>query len=130
MITTSYFGNRKKPKGTLVAIVRHSFPFINKEYELQSSFAPSKELLREYKNGKISWRQYTSRYRTEQRRHFKEKPEDFRELLERATVEDIVLCCYEKYQGKRTQCHRLLLYDFLSKIAERESIDVDFIAEQ
>ena len=67
--------------------------------------------------------------RANQRFRKKEKPEDFRGLLDRASVEDIALLCYEKYVGRDTKCHRFLLYEMLKKVAEKEDYDVNFLDE-
>ena len=129
-ITTSYFAISRYFEGTKISIARHNNPkFVGKLDEIQTLFAPSAELLKDYKHGRIDWREYTKRYTREQRQHFREKPEDFRGLLDRASVEDIALLCYEKYVGRDTKCHRFLLYEMLKKVAEKEDYDVNFLDE-
>jgi uncharacterized protein YeaO (DUF488 family) len=130
-ITTSYFAVAKHLEGTKISIARFNHPRVrNGIDEVIDSFAPSVELLRDYKDESIDWSQYRRRYTTEQRRHYKENPEDFEGLLERAEEEDLVLLCYEKYEGRRTKCHRLILFDILKKVADSEDYAVDFIEEQ
>ena len=128
-LTTSYFAVSKNKPGTKISIARWNPPKITGKIEIQTSFAPSAELLRSYKDGKRSWFQYTQRYTAEQRTHFRENPEHFEDLLKRATIEDIILLCYERYDGPETQCHRFLLYDMLQKIANEWKYDVRFVDE-
>ena len=130
-ITTSYFAVAKHLEGIKISIARFNHPRIrNGIDEVINSFAPSIDLLRNYKDKKIDWPQYRKRYTMEQRSHYKENPEDFEGLLERAEEEDLVLLCYERYEGRRTKCHRLILFDKLKKVADSERYDIDFIEEQ
>ena len=128
-ITTSYFANRRKPEGTRIAVVRYPFNMGKEEYEWRPEFAPSKLLLDRYKSGEVNWGEYRRRYIEAQRRHYKRKPDDFTGLLERAKTEMLILCCYEKYVGPETECHRLILVDLLKKMAKRTGQDVEFIDE-
>lgn len=129
-ITTSYFAVNKKLEGTKISIARYNPPKIVGRVEIQTAFAPLTKLIRGYKNNLIDWQGYKKDYIKEQRIHFKEKPEDFRNLLKRATVEDIVLLCYEKYQGPETKCHRLLLYNMLKEISGEMGYSVNFVDEK
>ena len=70
------------------------------------------------------------RYRAEQRQHFKQKSEDFTDLLERAQSESLILCCYERFEGDNTHCHRIPLYYILKKTAEDLKINVNFVDEK
>lgn len=97
--------------------------------EVMVSFAPSVDLLMDYKKGKMSWAQYTERYTREQREHYKTARGDFDSLLDRAEDEKIVLLCYERFEGTDTRCHRMLLHDILKKVAAKEGFEVDFIDE-
>jgi uncharacterized protein YeaO (DUF488 family) len=130
-ITTSYFAVCKKSKGTNISIARFVHPRIASNIdERMPAFAPSPELLKDYKDGKATWTQYVLRYSAEQAQHYKEKPEDFHILLQRAEKETLVLICYEKYEGlDKTLCHRLLLVDMLKEIAQNKGYEVEFIAE-
>ena len=127
-ITTSYFGKVKNLEGVIVPIVRY-LPASLKSIKVLTYFAPSRMLLNAYKKDNLSWKQYAERYKKEQQKHLKESPEHFQELLEKAAKKDIILCCYEKYKGKKTECHRLVLYDFLKKIAKKHQIKINFIDE-
>lgn len=130
-ITTSYFGNPRKPEGTKLAVVRRFGRVANRrEYEHMPEFAPSLPLLLEYKQEKIGWGEYTKRYRDQQRGQWRRNPDQFRQLLERAKTEMLILCCYEKYVGPETQCHRLILTDILQKLAVHLRLPVEFVEER
>lgn len=129
-ITTSYFAMGKNLDGTKISIARFHMPHVHSSLdEILSSFAPSVELLRDYKNGKIEWGEYCTRYRAEQRDHYREAPQDFENLLKRAETENIALLCYERFEGPKTKCHRILLYEMLQKVAADKGINVKFCDE-
>lgn len=65
--------------------------------------APSVELLRDWKNGKITWNEYVARYHKE----MSEQSENVVELAEKAKGGMITLLCYER-EGD-SHCHRHLL---------------------
>lgn len=125
-ITTSYFAVASHLNGRKIGIVRHN---LIRSLENIASFSPSADLLNDYKTKKIEWEGYIDRYLQEQRAHFKRNPEDFKDLLMKAKKEDIVLLCYEKFEGKSTRCHRILLYDFLQEAAKELRLDVEFVDE-
>ena len=130
-LTTSYFAVAKRLKGIKISTARFNIPrLVGSLDEIQTSFAPSVRLLQEYKGTGMSWSEYTKHYREEQRRHFKEHPEDFGKILTRATIEDVILLCYEKFVGPKTQCHRMLLYDMLKRVAEEGKHRVNFVDEK
>ncbi len=129
-LTTSYFTVSKHVKGKKISIARFHLPIIRRGIdEILSSFAPSTELLREYKDGQIDWTQYKRRYTDEQRQHYREAPEDFENLLRRSQKEDLVLLCYERFEGPHTKCHRMLLINMLKSVAETTGIKVTFCDE-
>ena len=130
-LTTSYFGQRNKPQGKNVAVVRFFPRFCRREeYDWRPEFAPSQDLLMGYKSGSLDWPQYTVIYLHEQRELFRKDQHSFREILERSQQEDLVLCCYERFEGAHTQCHRLLLFDILQKTAKKWEMPVEFIEER
>jgi uncharacterized protein YeaO (DUF488 family) len=130
-ITTSYFAVAKHVRGKKISIARFHHPHIrNGIDEVIASFAPSSELLMDYKEGEIDWTQYRGRYLTEQRRHYREAPKDFERLLKRAKRERLVLLCYERSEGRNTKCHRKILFGVLQKVANELGHDVKFIEEQ
>ncbi len=67
------------------------------------NLAPSKELLRDWKNKRISWEEYTMRYHEEMR----DQQEAIRDLANRARRSTITLLCFEHEEDPC--CHRYLL---------------------
>ena len=128
-IRTSYFAVSKNLNGTKISVARYNPPKITGKVEIQNSFAPSGELLKNYRKGKIAWEEYKKIYSNEQREHYEESPTDFENLLERAVGEDLVLLCYERYEGSKTKCHRLLLIDILKEISKEGKYKVGFVDE-
>jgi uncharacterized protein YeaO (DUF488 family) len=74
------------------------------------NLAPSKELLRDWKNEKISWKQYTIRYHEEMR----SQREAIRDFANRASRDTTTLLCFEREDDPC--CHRHLL----KKLIEQE----------
>lgn len=76
-----------------------------------SVLAPSKELLRDWKEGKISWAEYERRFRAEIMSNPKamEKLRDIKRLAEK---KDVRLMCYEK----NPPCHRFILMEMIKEI--------------
>lgn len=102
MIRQTYIADLKNiPRDTVRIRVAHPSPL-----------APSKELLKDWKDGKITWIQYKQRYITQiQNNH------DALQLLEhirrQARYKDVYLYCYEK----RPPCHRFILVELLKNDA-------------
>ena len=73
-----------------------------------NSFAPTKELLADYKNG-LSEQEYETRYR-EQIDKLSDIYAFFKIMAKQAKGRDILLLCYEK---KNAFCHRHILSDII-----------------
>lgn len=73
-----------------------------------NSFAPTKELLTDYKNG-LSEQEYETRYR-EQINKLSDIYSFFKIMAKQAKGRDILLLCYEK---KSAFCHRHILSDII-----------------
>ncbi len=73
-----------------------------------NSFAPTKELLEDYKNG-LSEKEYETRYR-EQISKLSDIYAFFQIMAKQANGRDILLLCYEK---KSAFCHRHILSDII-----------------
>ncbi|MBZ0158491.1 MAG: DUF488 domain-containing protein [Alphaproteobacteria bacterium] len=82
------------------------------------AFAPTWDLVRAWKSGKIDWDIYTQRYRQLMLQSYRKDPGLWHELLHRGIV---TLLCYCR-AGE--QCHRYLLANFLRKLGEREGVVV------
>jgi len=82
-----------------------------------SVLAPSKELLRDWKEGRITWGEYEERYRQE----ILSNPKAVRKLLEikaLAEEKEVYLLCYER----EPPCHRFILIELI------EGLGVDVFA--
>ena len=107
MIQTSYFGARGLPIDSCVAISR-GVPrgWKGRDY---LALAPSRELLTEYKAGRLSWRLYEMLYREQVLDRL-----DPMDVASDLTQEgDVILCCWER---EREHCHRRLVAEWLSFI--------------
>jgi hypothetical protein len=82
-------------------------------------FAPSDDLLRSYKKGKLSWEEYEEAYRQEMREIFKQSPEVFLDLMK--GKKDLTLVCYE---ADPAHCHRRILAEVFQKIGSTNGIQV------
>lgn len=81
--------------------------------------APTWDLVRAIKDGRIDWRKYERDYTTLLRQRYAEHPLPFHQILERDRV---VLKCY--CGTDHAECHRHLALDILEKIAQSKGIHV------
>lgn len=73
-----------------------------------SILAPSKKLLKDYKEGKINWQEYSKRYYEEIFGNPK-AIEKIKEIAKISLNKDVRLICYEK----EYPCHRFLLMEII-----------------
>jgi len=71
--------------------------------------APSKELLKDWKNKSVTWQEYEQRYFKE----MENKQKFIEELADLAATETITLLCFEKEDNPH--CHRHLLKQLIVK---------------
>jgi uncharacterized protein YeaO (DUF488 family) len=76
-----------------------------------SILSPSKELLYDYKEGKINWREFEVRSRKEILSNPKAVAE-LNRLKELSKEKDVYLICYEK----NYPCHRFILIDLIKEL--------------
>ncbi|GAJ13712.1 unnamed protein product, partial [marine sediment metagenome] len=69
---------------------------------------PSKELLKDWKGGKITWSEYETRYKAEIMSNEK-AIEKIKLLKELSEYKDVYLYCYEK----NPPCHRFILLELI-----------------
>ena len=103
------------PEDELKICVASSYPFFVKKHKMihYPSFAPSLRLLRDYKSGYITWKEYVPKFKDEMRQYL--SSENLEWLKRRDKVGDrIRLLCYEKAEDRR--CHRFILLDILSSM--------------
>jgi uncharacterized protein YeaO (DUF488 family) len=92
-------------------------------------FAPSQELLDDYKSGRDDWDAFEKRYLAEIRARYRDEPQPFHDLVERAAREDVTLTCWEKGNEDTIHCHRRLLRDVLREIAQERGLNITPPAE-
>lgn len=76
-----------------------------------SVLAPSKELLKDFKEGKIDWGGYERRFRKEILGNPKAVAR-LKEIKKLAEEKDVRLICYEK----NPPCHRFILIDLINSL--------------
>lgn len=79
-------------------------------------FAPTWELVKDFKAGKISENQYTEKYMGLMRARYKNNKDIFQQLIQLALTENVALVCYcppEEF------CHRHLLKNIFLSIESR-----------
>lgn len=86
-------------------------------------FAPSKKMVWDFKNKKISWEEYTDRYLRLMRERYRANAETFHAVLAHPKV---VLKCYCATQ----ECHRYLLADLLLKVAHHINVSAEYLGEK
>ena len=81
-------------------------------------FAPTWEMVKGFKNGKLSWAEYESMYLEKLRQLWISNRWVFRELF---NLDSVTFVCYCKND---IQCHRRLLREIIVKIGKRYSINI------
>ncbi len=74
-----------------------------------TAFAPSWGLVREYKGGYISEKEYEKKYRRAMARSFRERKKEWAEVLQRDRVVLVCFCPHGAF------CHRVLLAQILER---------------
>lgn len=76
-----------------------------------SILSASEGLLHAYKGGRITWKEFETRFRKEIQSNPKAMAE-LKRLKELATKKDVYLMCYEK----NYPCHRFILLDLINEL--------------
>ncbi len=76
-----------------------------------SVLAPSLELFHDYKEGRITWEAFETRFRNEIASNPK-AVEELKRLKELSQKQDVYLICYEKSYP----CHRFILIDLMKEL--------------
>ncbi len=102
MLKETYISNIKNlPKGALIMKVTRTEGH---------PLSPSWDLLNDYKSNKITWDEFTIRFKREMNvcSFCQTMMKNIKEL---AKTKDVYLCCYEK----NPPCHRFLLMDMIKE---------------
>jgi uncharacterized protein YeaO (DUF488 family) len=116
MLKETYFANIKKLRkdnrlAEFVCVSRAKawFATCDKRY---TTLAPSQELYEDYKNNRISWADYTVRFKNEMNSS-RYAQKYMRELAESSKRHDVFLVCWE---GKGKNCHRYILLEMIEQL--------------
>jgi uncharacterized protein YeaO (DUF488 family) len=110
--TKSIYDPAERKDGRRILIARH-YPRFHKKLdydEWDRTLSPSKELIKKYKNKKISWTQFSRAFRKEL--SSEEARKDLDRLAIHARRKSVTLLCYEK-EGEK--CHRHIVKALISK---------------
>ena len=83
----------------------------------QHPLAPSEDLLRDYRGGRISWDQFRGRYLDQLAWTESHQPEELWKIIRMAQKREVVLVCYERGDEKTVSCHRRILAGVLRELA-------------
>lgn len=92
--------------------------------ELDIILAPSRKLVRAYKNGEITWPEYVLLFKDEM--NTAEGQGAMWVTAQRAANKDICLVCFESPKDGE-KCHRFLLLDMICKVASNNGINLQVI---
>ena len=111
--TKSVYDAVEKSDGQRVLVTRY-WPRGTKREKLSivewcRTVAPSRELLRDWRDAKISWSGYEERYLEEMR----QQEEELARLAEMASTGVVTLLCFEPEEDPH--CHRHLLKELIEK---------------
>ena len=124
-IYTSYFGNYRNFPGRMftISIAQYLARYLRVDLEYKE-VAPNSEILRLYKTGAISEKEYTKEYLTQLS---KINFSNFLKILvNESRDKDVLLLCYEK---KDAFCHRHILSGVINKIFKRVNKDLQEVTE-
>jgi uncharacterized protein YeaO (DUF488 family) len=88
------------------------FEIVTRGGGINSVLSPSWLLLGKYK-ANHNWEEFVPQFIAEMKANPKAL-QRMQELRELAETQDVFLVCYEKYVGKSTKCHRMLLRDLVN----------------
>lgn len=83
-----------------------------------SPLSPSRKLASDFRGNKITWEEYTERFRKEMNNPVIESM--LLDIAKQAVTEDVYLICYEA----RGHCHRFILLELIKELAAKNNIPV------
>ncbi|PIV70107.1 MAG: hypothetical protein COS08_01985, partial [Euryarchaeota archaeon CG01_land_8_20_14_3_00_38_12] len=104
---------------TLIQITRSNKNIVEGA-EYKPELSPSTSLLSDWKNGYITWEQFTQRFKTE----IEDNPQSqqaLNEIYELSKNQSVTLLCYENISKPGAHCHRQLIMDMLREKTEKEN---------
>lgn len=89
----------------------------------EKTFAPTWEMVRDYKNGLITDNEYTEQYKQLMRESYRQNKDRW---LEVANMEKVAFACY---CSEGAFCHRLILKDLFKAVCQKEGIQFMYLGE-
>ena len=94
---------------------------------LGAVFAPTWQMVMDWKQGAINWDTYSQHYTELMRERYQKNQAAFLEALQ---SDELIICCYCKDTHASTRhCHRYLLVDILHKVAVHHLIGFKSLGE-
>ena len=91
------------------------------------AFAPTRKIVMDSKQGRITWKEYTEKYTAMMRKSYSDNKELFLKAL---GYDNLVLKCYCKDTSHSTwRCHRYILTGILLKVAKANGIKAKYMGE-
>jgi uncharacterized protein YeaO (DUF488 family) len=94
-----------------------------------SVFAPTWEMVMGYKQGVITWDEYTQQYYNRMNASWKSEKDRPVWLGTIESTEPLAIACMCRYEGPHTHCHRFLLKELFEKLCERRGIPFYYYGE-
>lgn len=91
-------------------------------------FAPKGQMVWDWKDGRISWEEYTRAYRALMNQSVREHQVEWDEFLLQHMTDRVAIGCYCP-DDEHKHCHRHLLIPMLAKYAEYRGIPFTFFGE-
>lgn len=109
--TKSIYAPKKHGDGLRILITRYYPRGVKKGHfdKWMRELAPSKDLLKEYKDGQIDWKFFQSNFKKQMKKN--ESLEIIEKLVNISKQKNITLLCYEK---DGDNCHRHILQNMIS----------------
>lgn len=84
-----------------------------------SPLSPSPELMSDFRNSKITWEEFSTKFKDEMNNSVIEAM--LLDIAKQAVNEDVYLICYEANSSK---CHRSILLNLIKDIAAKNNVNV------
>lgn len=94
---------------------------------LGAVFAPTWDMVMQFKHREISWEAYSQQYTNLMRQRY---PANKAAFLVALNSDELIVCCYcQDTHATTRQCHRYLLVEILEKVAQHHTIGFKSIGE-
>jgi uncharacterized protein YeaO (DUF488 family) len=98
--------------------------FIDVTRTSNSPLSPSWSLLNDYKQKKITWNEYVSRFKADMNNL--DVTDELRDIAKQSLTKNVYLVCFEN----SNECHRFILISMILELAKKEKIPVKLIESE